>query len=73
MTKTDLQNRVKALYDKLKPDLRENYGLNEIHHIAIQRVREELECHLEEDLNNPYGNGPQWSSAVLTLFNSIYR
>jgi hypothetical protein len=48
--------------------------------MAIQRVREELEAHLEEDLKYGncwrlarYCNGPLQAAAVLTLFNSIYR
>lgn len=70
-----LIDRVGLVYKSLRQDLEHsaNYGIIESKKMAIERVRNELETALESDMNNPYGNGPTWAAARLTLFNSLYR
>jgi hypothetical protein len=36
-------------------------------------MKDETSELLVYDMNSPYGNGPTWAAARLTLFNSIYR
>jgi hypothetical protein len=68
-------DHVMQTYRKLRadPEHAANYGLNESKQMAISRVRALLQSQLDEDITNPYGNGPVWSTARLALFDSIYR
>jgi hypothetical protein len=76
-TRDELRDRVDRMYGQLKDyGLRENYGLNEIKGIAIQRVREELEAEIESLITRwPETGGTYLSLATarLALFNSMYR
>jgi hypothetical protein len=76
MTRDDLKSRVEAMYRTLRPDLRENYGLNEIKRMAIQRVREELETGVEGIIARWPETGGAYlplATARLALFNSMYH